>query len=226
MRVRLRKVGGLVRKGENLVEVDLDLLRCGKDGGDAVVEFRELVARTLRLEEGAVSRLRLVHKGIVLHNYDDRLPNFQDSDVVSYAVALDAPEEYLRERIDGGFEEQEERDLRFDIESLPSHWQRKVASYLRHRLHLSDTLLSVLFALSPTGYATVLVWFLLGRLASAYDLGAVYLLLSMVAFIFMNLGKRREGEASAYTIFNNFQALPGQLTGDQLDRQMVRGQLT
>ena len=29
-----------------------------------------------------------------------------------------------------------------------------------------------------------------------------------------------------HTVFNNFQALPGQLTGDQLDRQMVRGQLT
>mmetsp|Transcript_5424 Transcript_5424/g.16430 ORF Transcript_5424/g.16430 Transcript_5424/m.16430 type:complete len:163 (+) Transcript_5424:587-1075(+) len=157
MRVRLRKVGGLVRKGENLVEVDLDLLRCGKDGGDAVVEFRELVARTLRLEEGAVSRLRLVHKGIVLHNYDDRLPNFQDSDVVSYAVALDAPEEYLRERIDGGFEEQEERygGTRF----VSSAAQQSFAVVLTHAtprllfLHATGTFDSTSSPCRPIGNA-------------------------------------------------------------------------
>ena len=79
---------------------------------------------------------------------------------------------------------------------------------------------------SPTGYAVLVAWFLFGRLASSQGLGSLYLVLSVIAFIFTNLGKRREGEASAYTVFNNFQALPGQLTGDQLDRQMVRGQLT
>ena len=91
---------------------------------------------------------------------------------------------------------------------------------------LSDAALSVIFALTPEGYAMVVLWFLLGRVASALDMGPVYLLLSIVLFIFTNLGRRREGEASAYSIFNNFQTLPGQLTADQLDRQMVRGHIT
>ena len=39
--------------------------------------------------------------------------------------------------------------------------------------------------------------------------------------IFTNLGKRAEGEMSAYSVFNkNFQNLMGQLTGEQLDREL------
>ena len=72
----------------------------------------------------------------------------------------------------------------------------------------------------------ILVWFLLGKVAHRYEFGPIYLVSSIIAFIFMNLGERREGEVSAYSIFNNFQRLPGQLTNEQLERQMIRGQLT
>ena len=110
---------------------------------------------------------------------------------------------------------------------MPSHWQRKLASELRHRWKFPDALLSVLFALSPFGYAVLVCWFLVGRMASAYEMGPPYLLLSIPLFIFTaGLGTRREGDASAYSVFNNFRQLPGQLTLDQLERQMVRGQLT
>ena len=223
--LHLRKLGGisLSRKGKGAgvdVEVDWDA------AGDDVAAFRKIVTAALDLDEGAWERLRLVYKGRVLHDYDGGLPDFREKDVVSYALALEAPDYALRAGVDGGFEEQEELDLRFDIESLPSQWQRKLADRLRRNLRLSDAALSVIFALTPEGYAMVVLWFLLGRVASALDMGPVYLLLSIVLFIFTNLGRRREGEASAYSIFNDFQTLPGQLTADQLDRQMVRGHIT
>ncbi|PNH12785.1 hypothetical protein TSOC_000321 [Tetrabaena socialis] len=44
--------------------------------------------------------------------------------------------------------------------------------------------------------------------------------------IFTNLGTRRAGEASAYSIFNRgVQRLPGQLDAGEIDRQMRQGQM-
>lgn len=57
-------------------------------------------------------------------------------------------------------------------------------------------------------------------------LSAVYLLLAMMVFIFVNLGKKQEGEASAYSVFNpGVQRLPGQLDADEIDRQVRTGQI-
>ncbi len=55
---------------------------------------------------------------------------------------------------------------------------------------------------------------------------AVYLLLAMIVFIFVNLGQKKEGDASAYSVFNpGVQRLPGQLDADEVDRQIRRGQI-
>ena len=37
------------------------------------------------------------------------------------------------------------------------------------------------------------------------------------------LGERGAGEESAYTVFNNFRALPGQMGADEIQRQVARG---
>jgi hypothetical protein len=55
--------------------------------------------------------------------------------------------------------------------------------------------------------------------------GEIYVLLTLMTVIFCNLGTRREGEASAYSIFNNFRELPGQLNANMLDDQLRRGQM-
>jgi Uncharacterized conserved domain (SAYSvFN) len=57
------------------------------------------------------------------------------------------------------------------------------------------------------------------------QLGPIYILGTMFAAIFLNLGKREPGQASAYTIFNNFRELPGQLNADALDQQLRTGQV-
>ena len=109
MIVKLRKLGGIGKKAG----VDLEL----PDGLEDVTALRKLVADKLGLEG---KRLRLSHKGRVLHDFGS-LPKIAEGDVLSYALAPRPPDEYLRETVDGGFEEDEERELRFDIESLPSY---------------------------------------------------------------------------------------------------------
>ena len=45
----------------------------------------------------------------------------------------------------------------------------------------------------------------------------------LVAIFGFGLGERRLGEESAYTVFNNFRALPGQMGADEIQRQVARG---
>lgn len=63
---------------------------------------------------------------------------------------------------------------------------------------------------------------LLGRLWHP-NAAAVVLIATVFALIFSNLGKRRPGELSAYSVFNaGHERLPGQLTGAQFDAE-IRG---
>ena len=58
------------------------------------------------------------------------------------------------------------------------------------------------------------------------QVGPVYIIVSAAALIFLNLGRRKAGEASAYSIFNaGFRELPGQLNAAAMDGQLRRGQL-
>lgn len=54
------------------------------------------------------------------------------------------------------------------------------------------------------------MWILGGPFAAAHGFGAVYVGVSFVLLMCMNLGRRKPGEASAYSVFNNdFRRLPG-----------------
>ena len=68
----------------------------------------------------------------------------------------------------------------------------------------------------------LLVWFALLPVLTKLDLGPVYVCLSIIVMIFFNLGKRKAGEASAYSIFNNMQQLPGQLQLAAFFRRLYR----
>lgn len=74
-------------------------------------------------------------------------------------------------------------------------------------------------------WAALILWPLGAKLASAHDLGPIYIIFTIVAGVYLNLGARREGDASAYTIFNGFRALAGQFTGDDVDAGLRRGQM-
>jgi hypothetical protein len=51
--------------------------------------------------------------------------------------------------------------------------------------------------------------------------GSVWILLSLISSIFLNLGKRKRGELSAYSVFNEgFKQLLGTMNADQLDDEI------
>lgn len=71
----------------------------------------------------------------------------------------------------------------------------------------------------------VALWCVAMSVANRFELGPVAFLLTILALVLINLGTRRPGEASAYSVFNNFVRLPGQLTADALDEQIRAGQM-
>ncbi|CEF70246.1 Uncharacterised domain SAYSvFN-containing protein [Strongyloides ratti] len=53
--------------------------------------------------------------------------------------------------------------------------------------------------------------------------GIVYLICFLMFLMFLNMGKRKKGEVSAYSVFNeNFEALPGQMTAEQFEEAMLK----
>lgn len=77
----------------------------------------------------------------------------------------------------------------------------------------------------PVVWTGFLLWMLGAPLAARFGVGELYVLGTIAALVFFNLGIRKEGEASAYSIFNDFRRLPGQLTADEVDRQVRAGQI-
>ena len=56
--------------------------------------------------------------------------------------------------------------------------------------------------LSTKNIIIFIIWYSLYRLFLKYNFGAVYFMLTIIALIFLNLGQRKPGELSAYSVFN------------------------
>jgi hypothetical protein len=66
-----------------------------------------------------------------------------------------------------------------------------------------------------------LLWFIGWRIFVYAEFGSVWIIASLIAAIFFNLGDRKRGELSAYSVFNeNFQHILGTLTADQIDAEI------
>jgi hypothetical protein len=50
----------------------------------------------------------------------------------------------------------------------------------------------------------------------------VFIILTGFAVIFTGLGTRKPGEASAYSVFNNFEELPGAFNAAAVDDNIMR----
>jgi len=71
-------------------------------------------------------------------------------------------------------------------------------------------------------FLKLLLWFLLLFIFVRLEFATVYIIISIFVLIFVNLGHRRDGELSAYHVFNeNFKELPGTLRLSQLEREMM-----
>ena len=102
-------------------------------------------------------------------------------------------------------------------------WQRRlVAGAQRRRLPTLPLLLVLCF---PRFWLGVAAWCVGAHASARAELGPLYILGTIFILIAINLGQRAAGQASAYSIFNNFRRLPGQLTAEDLDHQLRHGQM-
>ncbi|GIL97576.1 hypothetical protein Vretimale_3201 [Volvox reticuliferus] len=105
-------------------------------------------------------------------------------------------------------------------------WEAAVVELLRNKARCPDWILEWVVLIRPWRFA-VMIGFLVGCVVSSrLGLGPLFILGCLIAGIFTNLGTRRTGELSAYSIFNRgVRRLPGQLDAEEIDRQMRQGQL-
>lgn len=97
---------------------------------------------------------------------------------------------------------------------------------MQDKCHAPELLLVWLFQIGPLRLLVLAAVVAGMKVASFYELGPVYILLAIIITIFTHLGRKKEGEASAYSVFNpGVQRLPGQLDADVIDQQIRRGQI-
>jgi len=188
----------------------------------SVAELRRRIARDRRLAATEEARLRLVLRGRTLPHQDDAQINLRDGDTLIVAVAPKPPAKHLRDDDD---EEEEEEELKFKIPQTTTWWKRKIFMFLRDKMRLPDIVLMALFSLSMKAWIIIAMWFLFAPIAKKYGLGPLYILGTGFLIILLNLGRRQQGDVSAYSIFNeDFRELPGTLNADRIDRDIRAGQ--
>ncbi|OEL38631.1 hypothetical protein BAE44_0000350 [Dichanthelium oligosanthes] len=148
------------------------------------------------------------------------LPDFS-VDTLIVAVAPKPPAKHLRDDDDA----EEEEELKFKIPQTTTWWKRKIFMFLRDKLRLPDIILMALFSLSMKAWIIIAMWFLFAPVAQHYGLGPLYILGTGFLIILLNLGRRQQGDVSAYSIFNeDFRELPGTFNADRIDRDIRAGQ--
>jgi hypothetical protein len=159
------------------------------------------------------------------------VPHACAADTVLAAVAPRAPPKELRDAVSGGGGEDEEEDeaealLRLRLPPDAPRWRAALAHLLHRRLRLPEALVALLLAVRGRVWLGLAAWMAGARLAAAAELGPLYIISTLFAGMLLNLGQRKEGEWSAYSLFNrDFRRLPGQMTAEDLDAAVRRGQL-
>ncbi|XP_057850587.1 uncharacterized protein LOC131061089 isoform X3 [Cryptomeria japonica] len=114
---------------------------------------------------------------------------------------------------------------RFNIPESAAQWKKNLLFVLRDKLRVPDILLVTILSISLKTWGMVFLWFIMAPIAYRWDLGPLYILTTAFSMMFFNLGQRQQGDASAYSIFNDdFRELPGTLNAERLDRDIRAGQ--
>lgn len=185
-----------------------------------VRDLRNLIAGNGRLP---LENLRLVLQGNVLHDSkygDDISVHFNKGDTLVVAVKPKPPAKHIQ----NGYEDDEE-ELKFQLPELNNGWKRRLFIILHDKLKIPDMLLMAIFSLRLKVWAVIIMWFILAPIAHKWDVGPLYILGTGFVIIFLNLGKRQQGDMSAYSIFNeDFRELPGTFNAERVDRDIRAGQ--
>ncbi|KAF7072521.1 hypothetical protein CFC21_077632 [Triticum aestivum] len=189
----------------------------------SVADLRRSVALDRRLPE---DRLRLVLRGTTLPWGDDTHVKLRDGDSLMVAVAPKPPAKHLRDDDDDDDDDEDEEELKFKIPQTTTWWKRRIFIFLREKLRLPDILLMALFSVTMKAWIIITLWFLLAPIARKYEVGPLYILATGFLIILLNLGRRQQGDVSAYSIFNeDFREIPGTFNAERIDRDLRAGQL-
>ncbi|KAL9254249.1 hypothetical protein AKJ16_DCAP14911 [Drosera capensis] len=188
-----------------------------------VNDLRKMLAENKALP---IESLSLILRGSLLldkKNGEDVVIELGEGDCVTMAIKPKAQVRTARAGFDD--DEDDEDDLKFQLPESANVWKRRLYLLLHDRLKLPDIILMAILSLSLKAWVLIILWFILAPVAHRWDLGPIYILLTGFAIIFFNLGRRQEGDVSAYSIFNeDFRELPGTLNADRLDRDIRAGQ--
>eukprot|EP01018_Ginkgo_biloba_P032278 Gb_22467 [translate_table: standard] len=185
-----------------------------------VSDLRRLVGVAVNLP---IDQLKLFLHGVVLHDMktgSEVHVNLNDGDTVIAVVAPKPPAKHIQNR-----EADDEDDLQFNLPETTAQWKKELLCVLRDKWKVPDIVLMAIFFISLKIWAMIFLWFIMAPIAYRWDLGPLYILTTAFSLIFFNLGQRRQGDVSAYSIFNDgFRELPGTLNADRLDRDIRAGQ--
>ncbi|KAK9845279.1 hypothetical protein WJX81_002128 [Elliptochloris bilobata] len=189
----------------------------------SVAELRGIVARGTGCP---AKRLKLIRAAHSLRDEDGAAGLPEGASLLAVVVPL-PPSQAAQAQADPRPSEEADVDAaRFQLPADASLLTRRAATFCQQRLRLPELLMVVLFSVRPWVWAALGAWLACAPLAHRLEVGPLYVLASAAALIFLNLGTRKAGEASAYSIFNaGFRELPGQLNAAAMDEQLRRGQL-
>ncbi|VDP13531.1 unnamed protein product [Onchocerca flexuosa] len=75
---------------------------------------------------------------------------------------------------------------------------------------------------SCTAFA-ILLWIIVQWYFTYIEFGLVFFIFSLFFFLFINLGRRKSNELSAYSVFNpHCERLPGTLTAEHFERDLLK----
>eukprot|EP00236_Picocystis_salinarum_P005848 CAMPEP_0113926630 /NCGR_PEP_ID=MMETSP1159-20121227/3859_1 /TAXON_ID=88271 /ORGANISM="Picocystis salinarum" /LENGTH=206 /DNA_ID=CAMNT_0000927039 /DNA_START=29 /DNA_END=649 /DNA_ORIENTATION=+ /assembly_acc=CAM_ASM_000767 len=183
----------------------------------SVEEVRKAMAEQAGRDE---QTLWIVFKGRKLLDLQEKL-KLKDGD--SFLVV--AQDKRRMKQIQEEDVDEIEKELRFRLPGDANRVQKFFKWLLKDKMKLPEHMLALLFGIRRRTWIGVVVWGICSHFAGRFSVGPLYILTSIVAFIFLNLGQRREGEMSAYSVFNEgFRELPGTLNADTIDNQIRQGQ--
>mmetsp|Transcript_7581 Transcript_7581/g.15407 ORF Transcript_7581/g.15407 Transcript_7581/m.15407 type:complete len:213 (+) Transcript_7581:131-769(+) len=188
--------------------------------------FSDLRAAAGKAADLFPEQVKLVWKGRTIVEADEL--DLKDGDTILVFVTPKAPLESSKWSVAGEEDGDEAlRVLRAKVKREAVHgWRGKFVSFLRNRCHCPDEFIGVLLSVKAWQWAVFVVWLILSRIAYVHELGPVYIIMTGFVIIFTNLGRRREGEMSAYSVFNdNFQELPGNFNADRVEQQIRQGHM-
>uniref|UniRef100_A0A0D6R1F7 Ubiquitin-like domain-containing protein n=1 Tax=Araucaria cunninghamii TaxID=56994 RepID=A0A0D6R1F7_ARACU len=186
-----------------------------------VSQLRRIVGTEVNLP---IEWLKIFLHGAVLHDVKNGCEvhaSLNEGDSLLAIVAPKPPAKHIQDT-----EDDDEDDLRLSLPETAAQWKKNLLFFLQNKLGVPDIVLVTILSISLKKWIMVFLWFIIAPLAYRWDLGPVYILTTAFTLIFFNLGQRQQGDASAYSIFNeNFRELPGTLNADRLDRDLRAGQL-